>query len=251
MRSPPRSSPSEPPRPEGDHPTRTPTLARPPVPHCAHKLTTPDEVSRMVSATMPCYCRRSPAHRQSRRGEPGHVADVVPGELAAALRVEDVQDAGMVSSAQTAPPPQPLSGDRASALPTLPQIATSNVHPQQPARARRERGAVEVGEATETGAPGRRRQLAPTPRGSSRRVGRRHRSCRTTTRSECRSRLWNPGGYWLTRCVVKVSPAARSRSTSTFPNAVAGVRTPAAGGKRSRSSARDSALSPSITDVAA
>ena len=42
---------------------------------------------------------------QHRRGEPTHVADVVTGELVAAPRVVDVQDAGVVpvSSAQTAP----------------------------------------------------------------------------------------------------------------------------------------------------
>jgi hypothetical protein len=46
-------------------------------------------------------------------------------------------------------------------------------------------------------------------------------------------------------------PADWSRSASALPIAVAGVRTPARAGRRSRSSARQRALSPSITDVAA
>ena len=47
-----------------------------------------------------------------------------------------------------------------------------------------------------------------------------------------------------------VCPAARRRSASTLPIAVAGVSTPALSGSRSPSSARQRALSPSITDVA-
>jgi hypothetical protein len=50
--------------------------------------------------------------------------------------------------------------------------------------------------------------------------------------------------------VASVWLADLSRSASTVPIAVAGVRTPVRSGRRSRSSARHSALSPSITDVA-
>src|SRR5262245_3128415 len=57
--------------------------------------------------------------------------------------------------------------------------------------------------------------------------------------------------HWVIRWAVRVCPADVSRSASTVPIAVAGVRTPARSGRRSWSSARQSALSPSITDVAA
>jgi hypothetical protein len=53
------------------------------------------------------------------------------------------------------------------------------------------------------------------------------------------------------RCVVSVWPAAVSRPASVAPIAVAGVRTPPRPGRRSPSSARQSALSPNITEVAA
>ena len=49
----------------------------------------------------------------------------------------------------------------------------------------------------------------------------------------------------------RVWPAARRRSTRASPIAVAGVRTPAVSGSLSPSSARQSALSPSMTAVAA
>ena len=58
------------------------------------------------------------------------------------------------------------------------------------------------------------------------------------------------GGYGLALCAVRVCPAALSQLAGMAPIAVAGVRTPARSGKRSRSRARHSALSPSITEVA-
>ena len=58
-------------------------------------------------------------------------------------------------------------------------------------------------------------------------------------------------GYWVIRRTARVWPADLSRPASAAPIAVAGVRTPVWPGRRSRSSARQSALSPSITDVAA
>jgi hypothetical protein len=53
------------------------------------------------------------------------------------------------------------------------------------------------------------------------------------------------------RRAVRVCPADWSRSARRAPIAVAGVRTPARSGRRSRSRARQSTLSPSMTDVAA
>src|SRR3974390_517533 len=58
-------------------------------------------------------------------------------------------------------------------------------------------------------------------------------------------------GYRVICRVVRVWPADLSRPASAVPIAVAGVRTPARSGSWSRSSARHSAVSPSITQVAA
>ena len=55
----------------------------------------------------------------------------------------------------------------------------------------------------------------------------------------------------MIRRVARVWPADLSRAASAAPVAVAGVRTPARPGNWSSSSARHSAVSPSITEVAA
>src|SRR5260221_3014153 len=58
------------------------------------------------------------------------------------------------------------------------------------------------------------------------------------------------GGYWVTCCTMIVCPADLSRSVSAAPIAVAGVRTPARSGRRSRSSPRHMALWLNMTDRA-